>query len=281
VPTELNPPFVPGPASIGGAPNATPEQAAAFSWQEFIALNWPAGPEEGKSGQRDTASTSCRFGDPKCIGPTVWQTFRGKVEIFPGQGSPPGYPGMISNDPAFGYDALPQYNYAYSVNACDPAQANDAVPWINLDETDQITLDSMYAGVASSANSPGNSSPKLIRFLAKANRLEYVYVAKNSSPTDPTKQWWSAVPGQVVMDTVDYLKKNMKSPPSDNSQLVSLPDRTIEIKAAWRPLTASEITSGRFHVQMARFYEHVPGGDAGNSRRLVVSAVAPRVSVLS
>ena len=253
VPTELNPPFVQGANGSGGAPNATPEQAAAFSWQEFIALNWPAGPQHGQPNQRDTAAANCRFSDPKCSGPTVWQTFRGKVEIFPGQGDPPGYPGVTPNDPSFGYDLPPKYVYAYAVNACDSAQANDPAPWINLDETDQITLDLMFAGAAEDAKSPGNSSPQLIRFLAKANRAEYVYVAKNC--------WWSAVPTSVVDDTENYLKTNMKSPPSDSSQFVSLPDASIEIKSAWRPLTASEIASGRFHTQVVRFYEHVPGGN--------------------
>src|ERR1039458_5550358 len=80
-PTELNP-------QGGGAPKATFDQAADFSWQEFIALNWPAGPQQGNPGQRDTPSSTCRFGDPACTGPLVWQTFRGKVEIFPGNSSP-------------------------------------------------------------------------------------------------------------------------------------------------------------------------------------------------
>jgi hypothetical protein len=50
VPNELNLPFVAGPPATGGAPNATPQQAAAFAWQEFIALNWPAGPQMGQEG---------------------------------------------------------------------------------------------------------------------------------------------------------------------------------------------------------------------------------------
>ena len=109
VPSELNPPFNVDDGT-GGAPAATPAQAAAFAWQEFIALNWPAGQQQGKVGQRDTASLSCKFGDPNCTGPTVWQTFRSKVEIFPGVGLPPGYPGP-KGDQTFGYDALPDYNY--------------------------------------------------------------------------------------------------------------------------------------------------------------------------
>ena len=115
VPNELNP-------ENGGAPNATPDQAAAFAWQEFIALNWPAGPQEGMPNQRDTPSAQYNFGDPKATGPLVWETLRGKVEIFPGINSPPGYPGT-NRDPSFGYDSLPQYNYSVPVPAGDPSQA--------------------------------------------------------------------------------------------------------------------------------------------------------------
>jgi hypothetical protein len=249
IPGELNPPFI---DNFGGAPNATPEQAAAFSWQEFIALNWPATKQSGLPNQRDTPSKACHFGDPECTGPTVWETFRGKVEIFPGAGSPPGYsPG----EPSFGYDALPQYKYKHDVVACDPAQALDPVPWVNLDETDQITLDNMYAGTVPDDVSPGNSSPHLIRFLAKANRAEYVYVADNSSPTNLNDQWWSSVPVDVVTRTKAYLASKMVSPRAGSKTMVSLPYNTIEMKAGWRPLSEDEIASGHFHTQTVRFYE--------------------------
>lgn len=257
VPSELNPPFV--NKRSGGAPNATPAQAAAFAWQEFIALNWPATKQSGKQGQRDRPSASCQFGDPSCIGPTVWETFRGKVEIFPGLGSPPGY---STSNQSFGYDALPQYNYSQAVPACDPAQQNDPVPWVNLDETDQINLDNMYAGNAPSP-APDNSSPHLIRFLAKANRAEYVYVTRNSSPTDPNNQWWSQVPAEVVTATKAYLASKMASPPAGSKTMVSLPNGTIEVKAAWRPLSFLESQSGRFHMQTVRYYE--PETSTGSS----------------
>src|SRR5271170_1700544 len=64
VPSELNP-------SNGGAPMARPDQAAAFAWQEFIALNWPAGSQTGLPNQRDTPSSTHRFGDPSYKGPTT------------------------------------------------------------------------------------------------------------------------------------------------------------------------------------------------------------------
>jgi hypothetical protein len=257
VPNELNPPFNPGPPSTGGAPAASPEQASAFAWQEFIALNWPAGPQAGQPDQREAPSSACKFGEPspdcKLL---VWQTMRAKVEIFPGDGSAPtGYKGSTAAN-SWGYDAEPAYIYGGgAIAACDKSQANDKTPWINLDETDQITLDSMYAGVVSPSSSPGNSSPQLIRFLAKANRSQYVYVTGNSDPNDSTKQWWQQVPANVVADTKAHLAKYKSSPPPGSKTLVSLPNGTIEMKAGWRPLNPSEMNSGRFHMQTVRFYE--------------------------
>ncbi len=245
VPSELNP-------ANGGAPNATPQQAAAFAWQEFIALNWPAGPQMGQEGQRDAPSSSCKFSDPNCnASPTVWQTFRGKVEIFPGTGNPP--PGYDKSNQSLGYDATPQYIYASAVPACDMKQSGDPVPWVNLDETDEITLNSMYAGVVTAAASPANTSPKLIRFLAKANRAEYVYAAQN--------QWWSSVPSNVVTATENYLAKYKASPPPGSADMVSNYNGTIEVKAAWRVLNPSEAASGRFHTATARSYESPSPGN--------------------
>ena len=140
--------------------------------------------------------------------------------------------------------------------AC-PGSANEATPWINLDETDQITLNNMYAGVVQPSDSPGNSSPKLIRFLAKANRSQYVYVAGNSSATDPSQQWWQKIPAAVVDATKAYLSANRASPPAGSKTFVSLPNGTIEVKAGWRPLNTDEIAKGRFHTQRVRIYEFV------------------------
>jgi hypothetical protein len=93
-PAELN-------ATGGGPAQATLQQAAEFAWEEFFALNWPAGPQPTR---RDTPSSTCAFGDQSanCAGPLVWETFRGKVEIFPGGGNPPGY---SPTAPSYGYDA--------------------------------------------------------------------------------------------------------------------------------------------------------------------------------
>jgi hypothetical protein len=261
VPNELN-------ESGGGAPKATMQQAAAFAWQEFIALNWAAVNQTGGVvnnayvAQRDVPDNNCKFGDPKCSGPLVWETFRGKVEIFPGlldsqQNAlpPPGYPSVAKGDSSFGYDALPTYNYQNPVLPCNqasPTTSPTPVPsFVNLDETDQITLDSMFAAVAPTQIA-GNASPQIIRFLAKANRVEYTYVA--SPGAGPNASWWAGSPVAGVTET--YLKQNQTSPPAGGHDYVSLPYGTIEIKAGWRVLNPAEIASKRFKTATARYYEN-------------------------
>jgi hypothetical protein len=78
-----------------------------------------------------------------------------------------------------GYNTPPAYFYeTQSVPAC-PGQAAPASPaWINVDETTQIGLDQMFAGGPAIQDS-ANTAPQLIRFAAKANHVEYGYVAQN------------------------------------------------------------------------------------------------------
>jgi len=167
----------------GGAPNADLQEAAVFAWQEFIALNWPA-----ESGTRDTPDTTKLFGNSSFDEPLVWQTYRHKVEIYPGMGNPPGFD---ANSPDFGYDTVPP-QYIYSEGEIDPCEGQTPVEtpaWINLDEISQIGLDSMFAGTA-----PGevNTNPQLFRFLAKGNKEQYVYVV------DPILSLWDHTPALIL-----------------------------------------------------------------------------------
>ncbi|HEX4859665.1 MAG TPA: hypothetical protein VFV07_00420, partial [Rhizomicrobium sp.] len=249
VPSELNP-------TGGGAPAATPLQAAAFAWQEFIALNWPTAPQQSGNPMREQSGAAfCPFGSTKCGTPLVWETMRSKVETFPGNNQPP--PGYVPTAPNYGYDAPPAYNYGNGVidGPCNPAQANDPTPWINLDETDQITLDNMYAGAAPANVTDGNSAPQLIRFLAKSNRVQYQYVTSNSNPNSEVTAWWNVIPASIDKATKAYLAQNQAAPPPGSSTMISNRNGTIELKAGWRELTSAEVASGRFHTQTVRFYE--------------------------
>ena len=237
-------------------PPASLQSAAAFAWQEFIALNWPAVRQTGKLNTRDMPDTSKKFGDPQYSGLLVWHTFRGKVEIFPGKGNPPGF--VNSSAASYGYDAPPKYIYQSGpIAPYNPKSPVGPTPWINLDEINEIGLDTMYAGVGAKASGPG----PMILFLAKANRTQYTYVAAN-------KWWANNVPGSnptrsaVINSTASYIAANKKDPPPNSNNLVSFPNGTIEVKSAWRKLAPTE-DSSRFYTTRVRYYRQKQNGQPG------------------
>jgi hypothetical protein len=230
----------------GGAPAATLQQAAAFAWQEFIALNWPA-----MKGQRDVADPNQKFGAG--AGPLVWETFRGKVEIFnlikddAGNYVPPGYSATASD---YGYNTGPEYFYrTKSVPAC-LLQTEPAPAWVNLDETTEIGLAQMFAGGPAIEHS-ANTSPQLIRFAVKANHVEYEYVAKNQYFISGSG---SAKATAATNNVNAYAATPPIAPPPPPVGIGFMPG-TVEIKSAWRPLNAYD-NPARFHVQTVRFYEN-------------------------
>lgn len=256
----------------GGAGNATITTAAIFAWQEFIALNWPAAPQTGVVGSntRGVPDNTKRFGaDSGPRQPVVWETYRSKVETFPGVGNPPGYTPNASQD--YGFDAAPQYVYGtrttsgpngeyqdnpggspLNVPACaNPTQQVVTKPsYINLDEITQIGLDSMFAGalpykIANPNIGNANAQPQLIRFLAKGNRTFYDYVAANT-------YWYQGQPFVTAKrNFATATVANSYPAPTPN---IVLPPGTVLVKAAWRPLAPGE-NAANFHTKTVRFYD--------------------------
>lgn len=250
------------PGDIGSdASTATLAEASTFAWQEFIALNWPAAQLNGTV-QRGQPDMGAKFGQAGAT-PLVWESYRQKVEIFPGANSeavpPHGANGPGTPQDPYNYSDPPQYLYSGGtipnggvVDAC-PGQAPVTQPaWVNLDETSQIGLDQMYAGIVDvpAATQP-NTAPQLIRFLAKANQAEYDYVVGN-------KLWFTT--GDAYTNRIAAWEAALKNgQPPDPSSVITLPAGTVEVKAAWRPLAKGEDPS-QFHMTTVRYYEPGPNG---------------------
>jgi hypothetical protein len=76
LPPVLNPAIFP----VEVLPVLDQSQVDCFAWQEFIALNWAASPNE--RGQPDTRESERKFGQPGDLRPLVWQTYKNVSEIF-------------------------------------------------------------------------------------------------------------------------------------------------------------------------------------------------------
>lgn len=230
--------------TVVAAPNSSLYGAAKFAWQEFFALNWPADVGSGETFRRERPSSTLSFGDPTYDGPLVWHTFRGKVEIYPGMGSPPGYQDSSKND--YGYDSPPQYVYGMGDIPPGSKAATDSTPWVNLDENSQIGLNQIFAGNASSlTDAPKNQ----ILFMAKANREEYAYIA--------SQKWWNhdKVPFKA---TATFIQNNHRDPkPYPDPEAithVSFPNNSVEIKAAWRKLSPNDKNPSHYYQTTVRYY---------------------------
>lgn len=266
------------------APTATLAQAAVFAWNEFITATWPAQPcTPAVCTTSSTAMFNRDVPDPNGIygqtagslgAPLVWETFRHKVEIFPGttnanymQQAPPHGLNLSLSD--LGYNDPPQYNYAtypttQVTGACNPNDPNNATTaWVNADENSQIFLDTMYAGVLGPTGTQPSSSQEIL-FLAKGNSVQYQYLVNpanfqagdtnlydgiwnHAGPGAPASETSTPLYGTAVTNFLTYQTAVLKptqppptSPPTLQAPYVSFPPGTVEAKSAWRPLTTSE-----------------------------------------
>jgi hypothetical protein len=273
--TPIQPlPDIPGP---GGAPRATNKDAAYYAWQEFIAVNWGNVPVTGKAakssapGAREVADRTVQFGQPAKAGTAnypalVWESTRHRSEIYTGTTAVPhGY--VPSGQVSWGYNSSPGYVYPGStVNPSSGTPVQPGInpaftPFVNLDETSQIGLCTMYSGAPSPVNDPGN----FVFFMAKGNYQEYGYIG--------SRGWYNTTkinqaPG-VLSNTSGYIVINGKLPAPNQldgtlnpGKYLSFPTGTMEFKAAFRVATAAEAAAyvagkpipGGYHAAPIRYY---------------------------
>jgi hypothetical protein len=252
---------------IDGATGSLPlSSAASYGWSAFIALNWPAATVANTRGLPDKGKL---FGQP---GTPVWVTMRSKVEVFPGNGAAHVAPhgvvldaaGKPTNGPDYGYGNAPQYVYSTGALKACAGQPPVATPAFNvLDETTQINNNKTFAGAAPAVDPQGyNTKPQLIRYGVKMNRPIYSYAVAG--------QYWYGTPGSpLALARTNFQKalavggsQDPTTPFVNYAPVFPNTDPNlagIEIKAAWRPLSPSEASSGRFLTSTVRYYEQPDG----------------------
>jgi hypothetical protein len=256
------------PVEVGNPANLS--AAAAFAWGEFIALTWPALPQ-GENGAfpRGRPDTSLKYGDKGKTGQVVWETFRHRVEAFPGQGNPNGYD---PTKPDLGFAAAPDYVYNATfvgspsgrVLPSNPNWNPPVPPFHNLDEVTQIGLDAMYAGTVDPSANPSQSTnvKEKILFEAKVNEVVYQYAAQPRTGSGGTYSYFqseNATVGAIKARSVGYLQTGDKNkypgpyislPPSDPAAAKA---GSIEIKASFRRLGPKDDPT-KYYTAPVRYY---------------------------
>jgi hypothetical protein len=261
------------PHDVPTGSSASVADLACFAWQEFIALNWIA-MDPTLTGVRGRADTTADF---LSIAPdsqgnfplVVWQTYRHRNELFPADGTTDA--DFDSSTPSYAYKPAPTAGTV--VAPLSGAPSFDL--FNNLDETSEIGLCNMYA------HANPTSEPETgirIAYEAKVNRAVFDY-ANQSGFTNPGPNKNYPTLGSALGVTQGNLVAYggiCTLPPGTTQQIVMLPcgDNTvagdagegaIEIKAAWRQLTADEVSGGRFFMRKVIYYTGAPGSQTYNN----------------
>ncbi len=193
-------------------------------WQDFIYLNWPVTP-----GQRGVPNKAAKFG---ASGPTVWESYKTVDDVFLPDARNPG----PWNDPRL-LATLP--------SSVASRVASGQIR--RLTETSKISRATL-----GNILSHGSTSPQFLDEIAQAgggtlydlngypvyyeismNKVQYDYIVNNGL-YDAGKQ-------------IAFAQKQVISLPAGDGDKES----AVEVKAAWKVLSAAEQKSGRFHTIQA------------------------------
>jgi hypothetical protein len=246
------------PHDVAAGSSADIQTLAVFAWNEFIALNWVA-MEPATTGVRGRPDVTADFLSikPDSDGNyplLVWQTYLHKNEVFPASGTAPAT-----------FDSKgPTYDYSGQVN---PASETTSFGLFNnLDEASEIGLATMYSHF-------GVGTGFRVLYEAKVNRalFDYLNGPTLSNSMRPAADAFTNCPGFDCAALFAAKTATTNDFPqfggicSTNPSIVSLPcgdanvagddgEGAIEIKAAWRQLTPTELSSGRFYTRTVIYY---------------------------
>lgn len=226
---------------------------ARFAWKEFVALNWPADPNH-----RGKPDTTKMIGDTGSSVNLVWETYWHRAEIFPYDEQPvtvtkKGKTSIVADTtspPSYKYDPRA---FTFKGNYGGTNGTGDSTLFNNLSENNELDIDQMFVGAITDTNR--------ILYEAKMNESGVNYIIDKELYQASTRNTFT---------TTSKTKANLKAFGSTcgvtEPNVTCLPcgdnagdEGNIEIKASWRKLTATEITSGRYHVKKVISYRTVSG----------------------
>lgn len=194
----------------------TDQGADCSMWQTFFYLNWPA-----RSGVRGVPDTSAKFGAP---GTTVWETFKLSDQVFLPNGAKP-----APWSAGFQNASLPK-----------DVAAKVAAGQMRL-LTRKSKVSAAVAGLHASSDLRAGTVPLNEIRQADGNIL----YDQQSNPV-----YYDMAMNKVQFDYIvnNGLYNADKQAAYAKRKNIVLPQGAIEVKGAWKVLTATEVASGRFHM---------------------------------
>ena len=200
-------------AVIPSAPELAQPNFDAFSWQEFIALNWPVAIGADGNPLRGQADASKSIGDLSV--PRVWESWKADYELFQPGGAPPfPWPSYQTVNPPCGIAA-----------GNGPAQLRlKVLPLIA--KGGSVLPDSVNQAMGGPLI---DQHSNYVRYEIRLNQTYYEYVSANKL----------------------YLQANLPKYPNPRIQFPSTTQISasqgnygvIEIKAAWREMTPQDMNN--------------------------------------
>lgn len=230
-------------------PKVSFNDLAEFAWQEFVALNFPADPNHrGKplAGSKLTDVADAR----------VWETYWHRVEVFPYDEKPAQSGGKAI------VNAKPKYIYSPNAFALDKTHFDASSTgkmnnqlWNNLDEDSELNVDEMFGRAKSTSDFTNENR---ILYEAKMNEDAFNYILANKLEKETTRKPILAA-GKAGLKAYG---STCGKAPADQVSLVcgsnAGAEGHVEIKAAWRALTAAELSSGKYYTREVIHYVGVP-----------------------
>ena len=203
--TDLTNPDPLIPADIYRTASVSHADLATFAWLEFISTVAP-----DAAGQRGVPGGSFAASGGSQVSPLVWETYQHRTELLPCNVSN----GSAVPTPPQTWGAPPKYvTTVASGQACSTITVSGgSPPFNNLDEATQIGQNILF--FPATPGSPQPAADAQVLFEAKANQYESDWVNQN---------YQSLIP---------------QYGPFHFSPAITLPSGTLEVKAAWRPLSS-------------------------------------------
>ena len=203
-------------------------------WQNFIYVNWPV-----LAGQRGVPNAKAKFG---ASGPTVWESYKTIDQVFlPGASNPGPWdtvkpPSTIAANLSARVASGSIRMLKMESKVSRPVLANIARHGAVIDPNVLNSITQAAGGTLYDLN--GNP----VYYEVAMDRDEYEYIVQNGL--------YNANTQITFAQTTDIVLPSGQTKYGQNGAL--------EVKAAWKILTAAEIKSGRFHTVQAL----IPGTSA-------------------